>query len=205
MMKLSLIEKYFTPNRILDVGANVGQFYTQAKNTWPESYIFSIEANPDCEEHIKELHTNYKICLLSKDKNEYKYYKRKTPPLQATGNSIYREMTNYFNENQVEEVNYNAFTLDELFSEEEFDLIKIDTQGSELDIMKGGPDLVSKAKGVLLEINLGMPYNQDAPGANEVFQYMEDIGFERKDIIEEHNKNAWPHQQDIIFINTNEK
>ena len=53
---------------------------------------------------------------FEKDKNEYKYYKRKTPPLQATGNSIYREMTNYFNENQVEEVNYNAFTLDELFT-----------------------------------------------------------------------------------------
>ena len=44
-MNLSKITNYFYPYRILDIGANIGQFHTLAKQTFQDSYIFSIEAS----------------------------------------------------------------------------------------------------------------------------------------------------------------
>ena len=48
-MNLPLVEKYLKPNSILDIGANVGQFYHAAKKVFPEAFIFSIEGNILCE------------------------------------------------------------------------------------------------------------------------------------------------------------
>ena len=62
-MNLSLVNRFFVPHRILDIGANVGQFRTQALSTWPGSYIFSIEASDACEPFLKELTDDYIICL----------------------------------------------------------------------------------------------------------------------------------------------
>ena len=44
-MQLYKIKNYFYPYRILDIGANIGQFHTLAKNEFPFSFIFSIEAS----------------------------------------------------------------------------------------------------------------------------------------------------------------
>jgi hypothetical protein len=48
-MNLSRISSYLEPYRILDIGANIGQFHQLAKYYYPSSYIFSVEASPDCE------------------------------------------------------------------------------------------------------------------------------------------------------------
>ena len=44
-MQLYKVQQYFQPNRILDIGANIGQFHQIAKQTFPDSFIFSIEAS----------------------------------------------------------------------------------------------------------------------------------------------------------------
>ena len=40
-----LKELEFNPKTILDIGAHTGQFYKLAKNIWPETFIWMIEAN----------------------------------------------------------------------------------------------------------------------------------------------------------------
>jgi hypothetical protein len=35
------VSQHFTPHRILDVGAHVGEFHTLAKDTYPNSYVNS--------------------------------------------------------------------------------------------------------------------------------------------------------------------
>ena len=86
-------------------------------------------------------------------------------------------------------------------SDSEFDLIKIDTQGSELDIITGGINLCNKAKGILLEVSLTQ-YNEGAPLYQEVISFMENIGFIPKVILDE-ARNHGAHQQDILFLNNN--
>lgn len=199
-MNLFKITNYFYPYRILDIGANVGQFHTHAKQTFPESYIFSIEASNDCEPYLKQITKNYYIGLLAKDNTEYNFYSRKNDSI-GTGNSIYKELTHFYSEDQLEIIQKQGIRLDDLFtSDTEFDLIKIDTQGSELDIITGGIELCKKSKGILLEVSLTQ-YNENAPLYNEVIEYMENIGFLAKEILDE-NLNSSLHQQDIFFLNT---
>jgi len=200
-MNLSKITKHFYPYRILDIGANVGQFYQIAKQTFPNSFIFSIEASKECEPYLKQLTDNYYIGLLAKDTSEYNFYSRKGDTT-CTGNSIYRELTHFYSDDQLEIIKQKGIKLDDLFElDSEFDLIKIDTQGSELDIITGGINLCKKAKGILLEVSLTQ-YNEGAPLHEEVIQFMSDFDFIKTEILDE-ARNHGSHQQDILFINKN--
>lgn len=199
MKNLEIISYYFTPNRVLDIGANVGQFHEAFKWKYPFSYVFSIEASPSCEEELKKVTSNYLIAMLAKDNSMYKFYSRKEDPT-CTGNSMYREMTSFYSDEQLQILNQEGVKLSDLFTDDsEFDLIKIDTQGSELDIISGGIELCKKAKGILLEVSL-TPYNEGAPLYDEVISFMENLGFEPQAILEE-SRNHGSHQQDILFIN----
>jgi FkbM family methyltransferase len=198
-MKLQIITDYFYPYRILDIGANIGQFHTLAKQNFPSSFIFSIEANKECEAFLKVLTDNYYIGMLAKDNSEYEFFKNKTNPI-STGNSLYKELTPFYSQDKLDIIKEKGIMLDHLFeSNSEFDLIKIDTQGSELDIITGGQNLCKKAKGILLEVSL-TPYNENAPLYDEVIQYMGNFGFEKTQILDE-VYNHGSHQQDILFIN----
>jgi len=198
-MNLSKIQNYFYPYRILDIGANVGQFHQIAKNIFPKSYIFSIEASKECENYLKQLTDNYYIGMLAKNNDEYNFYSRKNDPT-STGNSIYKELTKFYSDDQLNIIKQKGIKLDDLFKDNsEFDLIKIDTQGSELDIIEGGKDLCSKAKGILLEVSL-TKYNEDAPLYDEVIRFMDNFGFKIAEILDENIVPEIVSQQDILFI-----
>jgi FkbM family methyltransferase len=197
-MQLYKIQDYFPPYRILDIGANIGQFHQLAKQTFPEAFIFSIEASLECEPSLKELTDNYYIGLLAKDTSEYDFYSRKDAPT-GTGNSIYRELTHFYSDDHLQIIKQKGIKLDDIFeSDSEFDLIKIDTQGSELDIITGGINLCRKAKGILLEVSLTQ-YNEGAPLYKEVLKFMKELGFTPVEVLDE-SRNHGAHQQDILFI-----
>lgn len=197
-MNLYKIQEYFLPYRILDIGANIGQFHTLVKSIYPEAYVFSIEASQECEPYLKQITDQYYIGLLAKDTSEYDFYSRKDAPT-GTGNSIYRELTHFYSDDQLQIIKQKGIKLDDLFEpDSEFDLIKIDTQGSELDIISGGVNLCKKAKGILLEVSLTQ-YNQGAPLYDEVVTFMKEFRFRPEAILDE-SRNHGSHQQDILFI-----
>lgn len=71
-------------------------------------------------------------------------------------------------------------TLDEVVRLEKisnFDFIKIDTQGSELDILKGGKEVLKNALMVEVEVEFVEQY-KGQPLFGEIFNYMHDNGFE---------------------------
>lgn len=174
MRNLKTVSNYFIPYRILDIGANVGQFHLFCKEIYPDSFVFSIEASPSCEEHLKKITSDYLIAMLAKDNSVYDFYSRKNDPT-CTGNSIYKELTEFYSDDQIEILHQPGVKLDDLFTEEsEFELIKMDTQGSELDIISGGISLCKKAKGILLEVSLTQ-YNEGAPLYDDVIKFMGNI------------------------------
>ena len=198
-MNLSLVNRFFVPHRILDIGANVGQFRTQALSTWPGSYIFSIEASDACEPYLKKLTDDYIICLLARDRSKYDFYTRKSDPT-CTGNSIYRELTEFYSDDQLNIIKKDGIKLDDLLNKDStYDLIKVDTQGSELDVIEGGKEICKKAKAMLLEVSFN-EYNKDAPLSEEVINYMKDFKFKPAAVLGI-EMNHGSHQQDILFLN----
>lgn len=201
MINLDIISKYLTPIRILDIGANTGQFHRLAKSKFPDSYIFSIEAEKSCEPELKLVTNSYLITLLAKDNNQYEFYKLKSNS-KNTGNSIYKELGEHYIPLNTD-IEYKVGTkLDDLFEDTSiFDLIKIDTQGSELDIISGGITLCKKAKGILLEVSL-TPCNAGAPLLDDVVKFMNNLGFNSVSVLDENIYKEFK-QQDILFINRN--
>ena len=204
-MNLSVIQNYFNPEKILDIGANIGQFYLDCVEVYPNSYYHLIEGNDYCEDNLKSLGVDFSITLLSDCEKEVDFYIRKHE-IKCTGNSIYREKTNFFKEEEIEIIKKKTSTLGTIFPSANFDLIKIDVQGSELDIIKGGLNIVKNAKGIILEVSL-TEYNEGSPLKNEVIKFMDEIGFYPAETIG-YNGHPETHEQiqeDILFLRKKNK
>lgn len=119
--------------------------------------------------------------VLSDKKTVVDWYEMKN-----TGDSIFKENTFHF-ENCIP-LKKETTTLDILFPEEEakFDLIKIDTQGAEIPILKGGRKLIQKASFIMLELPFLGQYNKGVPNFLESIQYMDSVGFVPFDIVDLH-------------------
>ena len=98
-----------------------------------------IEANKNCEPALRLLGKPYQIVALSDKRGYADLYVEKINPT-ATGASLYKENTEWYEEGKYETVSVFTDTLDNrnYFNGEPIDLIKIDVQGAELDILKGG-------------------------------------------------------------------
>ena len=81
-----------------------------------------------------------------------------------------------------------------------FDLIKIDCQGAEIPILKGGKNTVLNTPVIILEIPFMGEYNVGVPNFFEHIKYMNKIGYQVYDIIEMHRVEGILIQIDIIFI-----
>lgn len=82
------------------------------------------------------------------------------------------------------------------------DLIKIDVQGSELDILNGGRKTIRRSKYVLMEVSL-IQYNIGAPLMDILVEKMREYEFRIENILN-YNKlnNGQIFQMDILFKNT---
>ncbi len=54
--------------------------------------------------------------------------------------------------------------------------MKLDVQGYEIEVMKGGNIALTNSEAVLMEVAL-LEYNRGAPLINEVFEFMSSFGF----------------------------
>lgn len=202
-MSLNKIKNYFEPKSILDIGANTGQFYREISQIFPDAYYFLIEGNDGCEIPLKSIGVDYSIAMLSDCEKLVNYYIRDGEPL-CTGNSIYKENSTFYDDDKIIVVQKQTKTLPQILNDKLFDLIKIDVQGSELDIIKGGLDMIKLSKGVLMEVSL-VEFNQGAPRKQEVVDFMKDIGFESVEIIANINHPVFHTliQEDVLFLNKN--
>tara|TARA_R110000765_G_scaffold165308_1_gene270311 strand:- start:140 stop:793 length:654 start_codon:yes stop_codon:yes gene_type:complete len=204
-MRLEDVDKLgIHPTAILDIGAHSGQFYGWSKRVWPIVPVFMVEANPLHEEKLRNMtfyiDDDYLIAALGDEEREVTFYTRSDKP-HTEGNSYYKEF-NYWDIPQlVQESKVTLQKLDNIFEKDAvFDIIKVDTQGSEIDILEGGKDLVSRALAVILEVSF-IEHNIGAPTEQETIEYMNEIGFEERMSVGEHYDGDTIVQKDLLFTN----
>lgn len=181
--------------KILDIGASNGWWYHQVKNKYQNAEFVLIDANPHNEIHLQKLGLSYYITCLSDSVKPVTFYVN-INDLTSTGASYYLENTEFFAKENRIEIHMETTTLDLLFPNETFDLIKMDTQGSEIDIINGGLNLVKRAKELIIEVpNEGIVYNIGAPSRDEYFTAIQNLGFVNYEVLEDINGK----QQDIKF------
>ena len=178
-------EKNFMPMKILDIGANIGFWTNSVKAIWPDAEYTCIEAGPKYEKHLKEITHNYHIAVLGDSNREVKMYLReidkgsKKKVTYTKGSTVF----GIFKDHEIRQMQ----TLDQLVGKDaQFDLIKQDVQGAEIMIMKGAPEIFTRAKYVVQEVNTHKDKQfPDMPSESEMDEFMFELGFDNSEVIEQ--------------------
>jgi FkbM family methyltransferase len=187
----------FEPAVIYDIGAFEGVWTEECRKLYPDADYVQFEANTKKRPYLQ---SNAMIDVLGdKDGEIVDYYRTTAAP--ETGNSILREQSSFFNDSVCLVEKRTMRTLDSLVDEYSIPLpnfMKLDTQGSELMILRGGSRCLEHAEIVLMEVSLH-PLNASSPLIADVLAFMKERGFVMFDIAEldfnAHNLN----QIDVLF------
>ena len=161
------------PKVVYDIGSCVLHWTNEARNIWNDAEFILFEALED----VKFLY-NYKHhlgVLTDTDNKTVNFYQ---DVYNAGGNSYYKENTPHYNDSHI--VRKTGMTLDTIVQQNNFplpDLIKLDTQGTELDILKGAKNTIRNCTDIILEAQ-HENYNIGAPNIDEVIKFMKSIGYE---------------------------
>jgi FkbM family methyltransferase len=178
----------YNPRTLLDVGAHLGAFSRGFVEAFPHCKPTMIEPNPHCRDDLARLPFEHVAVAASREPGKAELHLTREW-LQSTGASLYREQTPFFRDEVVFKQEVNKARLDDLFPDRQFDFVKIDVQGSELDVLIGGERLLRKADFVLIEVSL-VQYNAGAPPAENIFIAMNRLGFRCADVTEFHRMNG---------------
>ena len=194
---LNLLNKGIKIETIYDIGAFRGEWSSLLnKTSLKNKKFFLFEANEKNSEYLEKLDFKYFLKVLSDKNKNVEFYSK-----MSTGDSYLIEQTSFYKDD-IETIIKKTVTLDELVKKENLpypNFIKIDTQGSELDILKGSQQSISECNLIYLECPI-IEYNLKAPNINEYIKYLESVGFVPYDICEVHRMDNILIQIDILFI-----
>ena len=194
----------FLPSAILDIGANAGEWSRVAASIFTTSRIFMFDGDPDNEavlhNAVREIgaRSSYILCLLGAEKKDAVTFYR--PEAGTTGSSVLPEMTSY----DKEAIKLKMDTLDSRIENVGLGtpiLMKLDVQGFEIEILKGGKRALGASEVVITEASL-LPYNEGAPLFADVVAFMHQEGFAVYDFCGQ-NRRESDHalfQTDVVFV-----
>jgi FkbM family methyltransferase len=199
----SLKEQGINIETVLDIGAAHGHFSGFLRTIWPNSQITAIECNERNRYFLD--HTNYDVrfvCLG--DKPCKKDFHINPSDIAGGGSSFYKENTSAFDQSFTE--NKDIVTLDSM-KLGAYDLIKIDTQGTELDIINGGLETIKQARFLLMELSF-LPYNHGGCMIDEVLAKTRELGFVMLDTFGPAYGGHWfanrKVQVDVLLVKAND-
>lgn len=162
----------FEPKVIYDIGCCVLHWTYEALDLWPNATYVLFDAN-EATSFLYKPFLHYTGVLSDEDNKVVKFYQNDKLP---TGSSYYREV--FFGDSIFPPEKYiekKTRTLDSVVAEYGFpkpDFIKIDVQGSEKDVVKGGINTIKNAERLIVEMQ-HVNYNENAPLYNVTLPYIE--------------------------------
>ena len=180
----------------IDIGANIGHISISLKKYLPSIQCFAIEAHP---ETFKVLNNNIKLnklnirtinCAVGEENN--KTIKFQDSNSDDSNSVISGRMLEDNNENlyivdNTNELTIEVRTLDSLINEfsilNNIRLIKLDTEGYELFVLKGGKKVLEKTEIIYFEYwdKLTKKYNYTN---KEIFSFLKNLGFDVYEVSE---------------------
>ena len=196
----------YTPSIIFDIGAHHGNWTNECMQIYPNAAYHLFEGIDYRELKRFDGLDNIDVykAILDEIPRQVDWYE-----MRNTGDSFFKEKTHHFAD--CAPLKKNTQTLSYFAKNIPFDgepvLIKIDTQGSEIPILKGllhddtGKHLLERTDFIILEIPLFGQYNEGVPNFLEHIQFMDTIGFIPYDFVESHVVSGFNIQVDMMFCN----
>lgn len=176
---------HFGITKVLDVGANIGQYAQELRKINFAGDIVSFEPISSVYETLKK---NRKSDQKFTAKNFALGDKNETKTINISKNlasSSFFNRAKHLEENAkqteyVSEEKVEIKSLDSIFeticNANDVIFLKLDTQGYEKNILSGAKESLKKIKGVQIELALKPSYN-GAPEYKEIIQILEEAGF----------------------------
>ena len=193
----SLAGRGFSPSVILDIGAFEGDWSKMAMEIWPAAKFVMIETNPNKAELLRRDPQLRDAALIESllgptDGAEVTFY------IMESGSSLFKEHSGV----ERRPVTLKQRTLDSITADLDcVDFIKMDVQGYELEVLKGGRQTLARAQAILIELSL-IEINEGAPLLDEALSFMRAAGFAAYDILEIHRRplDGAMNQIDVLFV-----
>lgn len=197
-------------NTILDVGANKGQFQKAANYLFPNAIIHSFEPIPELfnllqrKKHAKN--SNYNKALgneigkLEFNQNEYNH------------SSSFFEISNEnknFPSSKTKKIEVQIDTLDNIIHTFEIkrpSLLKLDVQGYEMEVLKGGVEAISSnIDFIIVEANFENLY-RGQPTFTALNKFLNNNNFELKTLLDFNmgNNNSYI-EADYLYVKKNKE
>ena len=190
----------FAPGTIVDVGAYVGAWTTLCKRVFPAAKVLMIEPQPGCAGSLD------RVCrsLPGVERLQALLGATEHPAVPFHENRSASSVLDEAERDAPPSLVLPATTLDVATDGTAFarpDFIKLDVQGYELEVLKGGDRALGAAEAALLEVNLIEVY-RGAPLFDEVVSFMGGRGLRLYDICglmrRPYDGSLW--QMDAVFV-----
>ena len=195
---------------ILDIGA-AGDINNRWKKISENLKFTLVEPNQTLAKSLKA--KNYLVidsCMYSEKKENLFLYETKDPHCSSILLPNKEYLEKYFNNERFEVINkirVNASTVDDEFKNKiKPDFIKIDTEGSELEILKGSKNTLKNIIGLEIESTL-LSFRINQPVYSQIENFLKQYDFEFIDFItivkwETNKQRAFgiPHIVDCLFL-----
>jgi FkbM family methyltransferase len=194
----------FSPSAIIDIGANAGEWSRTASSIFNSAQILMFDGDPENEPNLhntaREIgaRSRYFLRLLGPERRDMvTFYKLE---MGTTGSSVFPELTSF----RKNAITLSMDTLDSLTAESFLQpplLLKLDVQGFELEVLKGGSRTLTLSEVVIMEASL-LPYNDGAPLFAEVVAFMDKQGFVVFDFCGQNRRESdfALFQSDVAFV-----
>lgn len=172
---------------VLDIGANVGEFTAIFAELFPEATIYAFEPLPDCYAALEKVASRYnKVRPLNvavgAEESVCTMYKSSWAPASSIRKMDDLHKENYPHSAKSEPIEVSVRSLDRIFDHtrlEEGILVKIDVQGFEDEVIRGGLNVLKKASIIVIESSFKRLYHEE-PMFNGIYSLLYPLGFEYK-------------------------
>jgi len=196
----------FHPAGIVDVGANVGDWSRMATSVFPEVPVAMLDGNRDFESALRDTARTIgsrATCVIGvlgpEDRDAVPFYSL------GSGSGVLPELTTF--DREVREVPMTTLDATMRTSDGLGDLaqgpllMKMDVQGFELEVLRGGTKTLTRTGLLIIEASL-LPYNAGAPLVAEVVAFMHTAGFVVYDFCGQFRRESdlTLFQTDVVFV-----
>lgn len=196
---------------IIDVGAHHGSMTAWFRSSFPTAHIYAVEPDPVTFERLQEAYahdssvTLANVGLLSSE-GRATFHRGH---MDATSSMFPRNTTGrrYFHSAYTmrETLEVVCRTLDSYCADariKQIDILKLDTQGSELAILEGGSGLLSAGRiEVVVTEFFCIPHYEGAPLLDEIWTFLRRHGYELFDLaFGMHGRDGQARYGDAIFL-----
>jgi FkbM family methyltransferase len=169
---------------VIDVGANIGQTAKSFLKAFPGAKIYCIEPVRDTYETLKKnLHSKRNVLCFNKafgSHNGVAEFSFNTDASVSVMNSL-RVENNLNDTSTIRREKVEIVTLDSFCAENKLNKInylKIDTEGFDLEVLKGAKSMLENGKIDFIEAEAGMnPDNDYHVAFNEIKEYLEGLDY----------------------------